>query len=116
MKFRATLASLAALMTIAVASSATASTFWAPVGSAVSPSHVSRAVRDAAVGLPAMIGGRLAVGESAPPAGAQTDTASSACNSCDRQSALPESATMVLLGTVLLATSFAVRRLGRTNP
>lgn len=116
MKFSATLASLAAVMTIALASSASASTFWAPVGSAVSPSHLGRVAREAAVGLPSFIRGQVVAGEPAQSAGQQNASATGSCKSCDRQSVLPESATMVLLGTVLLGTSFAVRRLGRTHP
>lgn len=116
MKVSAILASLATVLTIAVASSASASTFWAPVGSAVSPSHLGRVAREAAVGLPGFISGQLTMGEPGQSAGKQKSTATGSCNGCDRQSVLPESVTMVLLGTVLLGTSFAVRRLGRTNP
>jgi len=114
MKVSAILAGLAVLVTMALAGNASASTFWSPVRSAVSPSHLSRVARDAAAGLPGFISGQMTLGEPAQ-ASAQQKSASGSCKSCDRQSVLPESVTMVLLGTVLLGTSFAVRRLGRTH-
>lgn len=115
MKFSVTLASLTMVMLLGVAGAASASTSWSPVGSAMSPSHLGRAARDVATVLPDLIGGHLKISEPAQSSNSQKATTSS-CTSCDRQIVASESLTMVLLGTVLLGTSFAVRRLGRSNP
>jgi hypothetical protein len=118
MKSFAILAGLVAVVTAVSVSSADASTLRASIGSTTITSSWSRMSQRVSGVLPSIIGHRWWVaqdGSSRPAASASASGVS--CISCERQSsALPESATMILLGTVLLGTSFAARRLGKTHP
>lgn len=117
MKFLMAVAGLAAAVAIAGAGPAAASTLRVPQGSAVVASAWSHLSHQMSRVRPAFADHRGSTVKDGVVSPRPQDAATGACSGCDRpSSSMPESATMILLGTVLLGTSFAARRLGKAHP